>query len=253
MAIDTYSYVTHFVKEIDGGELIINKPIGFPGEEASTFPIANLFSIQNFYSEYDRNIGLHTHKGFEIVTLVIKGMYEQWDSANQKWERLEAGDINVIQANKGIVVQRKVGRQTQFIQMWLDPNLKESLHYEPISRYYPSAQLYTSETPRMKSIEIITPDNEVLSRTGSVEIREYNFFNGNINMDLEPSYIYAGYMYKGTVEINNRVIEQDDFFVLKDLSKININVPQIGRAVILELPSKVKYQTYFSANHSMYD
>lgn len=253
MAIETYSYVTHFTREIDGGELIINKPIGFPGEESGILPFSNLFSIQNFYSEYPRNLGVHTHKGFEIVTIVLRGSLEQWDSANQEWERLEPGDFNVLQANKGVVVQRKMSRQSQILQIWLDPNLKESLYYEPVSNYYRGDEMFKRETPRLKTIELVTPDNDVFSRTGSAEIRDFHFFNGNINLDLEPTYVYAGYMYKGTVEINNRVIEQDDFFILRDLSKINVNVPQIGRAIILELPSKIRYQTYFSANHSVYE
>jgi redox-sensitive bicupin YhaK (pirin superfamily) len=253
MAIDIYSYVGHYNREIDGGELIINKPIGFPNEEAPVLPLSNLFTVQNFYCEYDRNLGLHTHKGFEIVTIVIRGGLDVWDSVTQEWHHLATGDFAIHEANKGILVQRKAQRQTQFIQIWLDPNLKESLHYPPLASYYRQADMYKQETARMKRIDIITADNDVHSRTGSVEINDYHFFNGNINIEIEPSYIYVGYMYKGTVELNNRVIEQDDFFIISDISKLNVNVPQIGRAIILELPSKVKYQTYYSANHAMYE
>ena len=57
----------------NGGEIVENKPIGFPIEEGPTKPYSSLFYLANAIAKVDSTIGLHPHEGFEIMSFVLKG------------------------------------------------------------------------------------------------------------------------------------------------------------------------------------
>ena len=54
--------------EFNRGEIIENKPIGFPNEGGGLKPYSNLFYWAYAEANVDSVIGLHPHKGFEIIS-----------------------------------------------------------------------------------------------------------------------------------------------------------------------------------------
>ena len=57
--------------EFNNGEIIENKPIGFPKDGGKLKAYSNLFYWAYAKANFDSTIGLHPHKGFEIITYVI--------------------------------------------------------------------------------------------------------------------------------------------------------------------------------------
>ena len=71
--------------EFNNGEIVENKPIGFPHEKGGFKAYSNIFYWAYASSKINSTIGLHPHKGFEIMSYVIKGTIQHYDTLMQKW------------------------------------------------------------------------------------------------------------------------------------------------------------------------
>lgn len=76
---------------------------------------ANLSILKSFYwahawSDKGSTIGLHPHQGFEILSFVLKGEIEHYDTKNKTWLKLKAGDVQIIRSGNGISHAEKLLR-----------------------------------------------------------------------------------------------------------------------------------------------
>ncbi len=117
--------------QFNGGEIIENKPIGFPHEAFVLKPFSNLFYWAHAIATKDSTIGLHPHKGFEILTYVLKGKIKHYDSKIEKWVSLKKGDVQLIQSGSGISHSEHLYDESEIFQIWFDPDLSKSLNKEP--------------------------------------------------------------------------------------------------------------------------
>ena len=78
--------------EFNNGAIIENKPIGFPGENNSLKAYSNLFYWAHATAKVDSTIGLHPHKGFEIMTFVLDGEINIFIKDYLKWRRRGLND-----------------------------------------------------------------------------------------------------------------------------------------------------------------
>ena len=72
--------------EFNNGEIIENKPIGFPNDGGKLKAYSNLFYWAYAKANFDSTIGLHPHKGFEIITYVIDGEIKHYDTLIKKMD-----------------------------------------------------------------------------------------------------------------------------------------------------------------------
>ena len=124
--------------QFNNGEIIENKPIGFPTDGGPISSYSNLFYWAHAIAKSDSTIGLHPHKGFEIITYVISGSIKHFDTLIQKWIELKEGDIQLIQSGKGISHSEFLKKDCSIFQIWFDPNIKETLFDEPKYKDYKS-------------------------------------------------------------------------------------------------------------------
>jgi len=111
----------------DGGAILEKKPLGFPQDGGKLKPYSNLFYWAHAWSEDGGLIEEHPHQGFEIMTFVLNGELEHYDSKQQGWNSLKAGDVQIIRAGSGISHAEKMHPGTSFFQIWFDPGLKTTL------------------------------------------------------------------------------------------------------------------------------
>src|SRR3972149_10894032 len=84
------------------GKILEHKPIGFPQDGGELKPYSSLFYWAHAWSEGGGLIDQHPHKGFEIMSYVLKGEIQHYDNKLNGWKRLKAGDVQVIRAGSGI-------------------------------------------------------------------------------------------------------------------------------------------------------
>src|SRR5215217_8081918 len=93
-------------KQIKGGfndgEIMENKPIQVSRDKSKLQPYSNIFYWAHAWAEVTSTIGLHPHQGFEIMSFVLEGDIEHYDTKNKKWVRLKKGDVQIIRAGNGI-------------------------------------------------------------------------------------------------------------------------------------------------------
>jgi len=119
----------------------------FPGgpvsmHRMSPFLLLDYAAESNFApSEYARGVGAHPHKGFETVTIAIKGAVEHHDSAGNHGV-IYPGDVQWMTAGSGLLHKEyhekefsRNGGSFEMIQLWVNLPArfkKEAPHYQSI-------------------------------------------------------------------------------------------------------------------------
>ena len=107
-------------------KLLKNKPIGFPTDRGPNRSYSNLFYWAHATAKLDSTIGLHPHRGFEILTYVLSGSIKHYDTLIDKWIKLDKGDVQVIQSGSGISHSEFIQKNSSIFQIWFDPNINKT-------------------------------------------------------------------------------------------------------------------------------
>ena len=130
-------------KQIKGGfndgEIVENKPIQQSPDKTKLQPYSNIFYWAHAWANTTSTIGLHPHKAFEIMSFVLKGEIEHYDTKNKTWIPLQAGDVQIIRAGNGISHAEKLIEGSHIFQIWLDPDISKSLNQPASYNDYKSA------------------------------------------------------------------------------------------------------------------
>ena len=90
----------------DGGKITEIKPIDFPGGTSQAKRIGPLFYWAWASANGDGVIGMHPHKGFEIMSYVLRGELGHTDSMSGS-RRVGTGGVQVMQTGSGIFHQER--------------------------------------------------------------------------------------------------------------------------------------------------
>ena len=128
MILKTFKISDQAKGSFNGGEILENKPIGFPQDRGKLKPYSNLFYWAHAWTTGKKStIGLHPHQGFEICSFVLRGKINHFDSKQNKWIPLSKGDVQIIRAGNGISHAEELDKNSEIFQIWFDPNLENSL------------------------------------------------------------------------------------------------------------------------------
>lgn len=118
----------------DGGRITEIKPIGFPHEGSSITRIGPLFYWAWATSKGYGKIGLHPHKGFEIMSYVLDGEIGHRDTLGTV-SQVKQGGAQVMQTGSGISHEEEfLAEPTDMMQIWFEPNLQEAVLRPPTYR-----------------------------------------------------------------------------------------------------------------------
>ena len=230
----------------NNGAILENKPIGFPQDRGSQKAYSNLFYWAHAHTSKGSTIGLHPHKGFEIVSYVLKGAIKHYDTKYDKWLGVEAGGFQVIKSGSGISHSEELEKDSDIFQIWFDPNLNESLYKEPAYAYYKS-ELLPIEINENRSIKTIVGENSpVKLDTEGIRIQEITL-KKNFPLALDSNYSHSIYIIQGKVILNDKEIEKDDFAIVQEENEIQIGGEVDSKLFIISSPTTPTYTTYINS------
>lgn len=228
----------------NGGEIVENKPIGFPREGGFIRPYSNIFYWAYAEANTDSTIGLHPHEGFEIMSFVLKGNIRHYDTKLQEWRPLKAGDAQIIRAGNGISHAEFIAKNGAIFQIWFDPDLQKTLN-QPAS--YDD---YTAESlPVLKegdvSVQTYIGDGAPITLdTPGLEILRLDFEKANYKRALSKDKIHSLYVIKGRFTINGEAVKADDFVIVKESDELQIESSEPGDIFMVSSPASLDYRTY---------
>jgi len=228
----------------NGGEIIENKPIGFPQDGGEGKPYSNLFYWAYAKALKDSTIGLHPHQGFEIMSFVLNGTIRHFDTKLNDWKPLHKGDAQIIRAGNGISHAEFMAKDAVMFQIWVDPSLQKTINQEASYDDYRDADFPIKKENGL-SIKMYSGEGAPLTMDAAgIEIQEWSFGEGVFEKKLNNEKIYSIYVLDGEVKLNNEKAEQDAFAILKDGTDLKIESGNAGKFFVISSDKKLNYMTY---------
>jgi len=231
--------------QFNNGQIIENKPIGFPREGGPTRPYSNLFYWAYAEAKVDSTIGLHPHQGFEIMSFVLNGKIRHFDTKLDGWRDLEKGDVQIIRAGKGISHAEFMAQDAVMFQIWMDPNINKTMQQEATYDDYPAASFPVEDRNGLQ-VTTYTGTSEAPLRmdTPGVTIARWQLKDVEQTIALEPDKVYSIYVLKGEGRFNGKTVHPDDFIIIENADQLVLESEKGIELFVIASPVKVGYPTY---------
>lgn len=228
----------------DGMKILENKPIGFPQDGGAQKPYSNLFYWANAWSDKGGLIGEHPHKMFEIMSFVIEGEIQHYDSKMDGWLSLHKGDAQIIRSGNGITHAERIMEGGRMFQIWFDPNIQETMNQEATYNDYKSVDMKYYEENGISFKNYIGNGGPVTMNSEGVEINELMLPVGNYKLKLKEDKIHSYYLLAGEALIDERRLVEHDFVIVENENELNISVGLEARLFSIAVPGQLSYKTY---------
>jgi redox-sensitive bicupin YhaK (pirin superfamily) len=244
MSIKIYKFEEQVPGEFNGGAILENRPIVLTEDPKNLKPYSNIFYWSHAWSEKGSTIGEHPHRAFEILSFVLKGSIEHYDSKNREWIVLKAGDVQIIRAGSGISHSEKINPGSEMFQVWFDPNLNKTISVPA------SYNDYTSKSFPVKSVNSLSVKTyfgegapiEMVSE--GVRIEEISFENGPHSVEIDADKFCSVYLIEGKINITGRHLDTNDFAVIEGEALLSFEAEEPGKLFMIQSPVKLPYKTY---------
>lgn len=226
-----------------GGAFVENKPIPFP-ERGKTQAYSNLFYWAHLEAYETSEFPLHPHEGFEIMTFVLKGSVEHFDTASKVYTPLSAGGVQVIQAGSGVSHSERIVKGCELFQIWFDPDFSKSMKHDATYRDY---QVDEFESENRDGIEVLSYGKEkgpIDFQTEGIEIEKLSFISGEHTFKTDKESLYSCYLLNGEMKINAQTVMKDDFIVFGEVDSLNMSVDESAELFVIKSPEKVSYRRF---------
>jgi len=228
----------------NGGEIVENKPIGFPQDHSSIRPYSNLFYWAHARAVTDSTIGLHPHQGFEICSFVLKGEIRHYDTKLREWRPLSEGDVQIIRAGNGISHSEWLGKGGEIFQIWFDPNLATTLSKPASYDDYRAAEFPEKQVGGSRVKTLIGPGSPFQMDTPGVEAFRLELGSDGFRLKAEAGKIYSAYLLEGTASFNGETAKQYDFVQVTEQEEIVLESATGAGIFVIASPVNPGYSTY---------
>ena len=248
MKIEIYQIKDQAKGNFNNGEILENKPIGFPGENGKLRPYSNIFYWAHAWTTNEKStIGLHPHKGFEICSFVLKGKINHYDTNQKKWISLSEGDVQIIRSGSGISHSEELLENSEIFQIWFDPDVSKSIHKYPSYSDYKKNDFDIIDL-KSKKIKLIKTENSILKMDSEgIMIKEYYFKDKEKHQKIEilENKIHSFFLLNGEIELDKKLIVKGDFFKVSDLKELDIKILSNSKVFEIVSPKILSYKTYY--------
>lgn len=229
----------------NNGQIIENKPIGFPQDGGFVRPYSSLFYWARAEALVDSTIGLHPHQGFEIMSFVLEGNIRHFDTKMNAWKPLTEGDVQIIRAGNGISHAEHLEKGGVIFQIWVDPDLSKTLAQDASYDDYKDSD-FTKEQSDGTSISYYAGEKGIMKLdTPKIDIRRIKIADQGYTWDGKQDVIRSLYVIQGSGTINGKSVEQDDYIIIDDGTAIEFTAHEGGMDVFaFTTPDQPGYVTY---------
>lgn len=162
----------------DEGRITEVKPIGFPHEPSGAKRIGPLFYWAWATAKGYGKIGLHPHRGFEIMSYVLEGEIGHRDTLGTV-SRVKTGGAQVMQTGSGVSHEEEtLGDHTEFFQIWFEPDLQEAVRRSPTYREFHQGD-FPVETNKGVTTKSVIGNGSPVSLVAPVTMQEISISPGN--------------------------------------------------------------------------
>jgi len=238
----------------DGGRITEIKPIPFPGESSKPPDTGPLFYWAWAEAKGYGKIGLHPHKGFEIMSYALEGEIGHYDTLGNR-SRVKAGGAQVMQTGSGVMHEEEtLGEHIEFFQIWFDPHLRMALNNSPRYREF-SPDEFPVKSANGITIKSIIGDTGPIALESEAVMKEITIDSGHrFAWELAKNYSLAIVTIDGkgwiVEEGNDRKSSiQTKYFALVHATEARIIYFQAGldkdiKLAIIQVPRNVDYPLY---------
>ena len=227
----------------DNNRILERKPIAFPQEDPVVKPFSTLFYWAHAWSDEGGLIAEHPHRGFEICSFILTGSIEHYDSKQQKWIKLKAGDAQIIRSGNGISHAERLNPGGAIFQIWFDPDLEQSLQ-KPASYSDYAAQVFPVKKNNGVATKTIIGESSPFELETPVKVRQLDLDQGEQATELTPDYTAGAFLLEGQLEVGDLQLEVGDFLLVQGETAIHTTVQTTSRLFIVEVPDQAPYPTY---------
>ena len=246
MKLEIYTIEDQARGHFNNGEILENKPIGFPGDGGKLKPYSNIFYWAHAWTGSKKStIGLHPHQGFEICSFVLKGKINHFDTKQNTWIPLSEGDVQIIRSGNGISHSEELMENSEIFQIWFDPNLRVSLNKLASYDDYKSQDFQILDS-KWKKTKIIKNENSRLKMDSEgIEIFQYSYLdNKNDEISLKLDKIHSFFVIDGEISINGKIISKGFFFTVRDQNLLKLKILSNSEIFRISSPKNLSYKTY---------
>jgi len=244
MAIEIIAKEKQASGQFNGGQIIENKPIGFPQDGGNVKPYSNLFYWAYAEAVEESTIGLHPHQGFEIMSFVLKGAIRHYDTQLKEWRRLEAGDAQIIRSGNGISHAEHMEKDAAMFQIWVDPNLGKTLEIPASYDDYKTTAFPVTDQNGIQVKTYVGKDSPFQMETEGINIVELSLEKGSFEYPLDENSFHSLYLLEGVLKINGEAVVQDDFVKVTDINRLKIESAATAKLFMITSPKDISYKTY---------
>ena len=236
--------------EFDGGRITEIKPIGFSGEGATVDRVGPLFYWAWASSTESAKIGMHPHRGFEIISYVLSGEVGHGDTLGNA-SRVASGGAQVMQTGSGVSHEEQTCDDTEFFQIWFEPYLREAITRSPVYQSVRDEEFPVEEEDGVRVKRIIGESAPVALVSDAVMEDVFLAPGTDYSRGLSAGRTLAFVVVKGrgTVRVTGDErelpVEMRDFAVARAHSDSTVRLrahdTAACRVVAIEVPSQLGY------------
>ncbi|MEZ4965184.1 MAG: pirin family protein [Saprospiraceae bacterium] len=228
----------------NGGEIVENKPIGFPQDHSSVRPYSSLFYWAHARAVKDSTIGLHPHQGFEICSFVLSGEIRHYDTKLKEWRPLHAGDVQIIRAGNGISHSEWMGKDAEMFQIWFDPDLTKTLDQPASYDDYRAETFPVKAEGDARLMTLAGEGSPFRMDTPDIEVYRIDLGKEPYSMNIAPGRITSAYVLEGELSINGETARQFDFIRISELPSVEMSAEARAKVFLIVSPAQPGYRTY---------
>jgi len=245
MNLEVYKISDQAKGNFNDGEILENKPIGFPQEGGKLKPYSNLFYWAHAWTNDKKStIGLHPHQGFEICSFVLKGKVNHFDTKQNRWIGLSKGDFQIIRAGNGISHSEELEKNSEIFQIWFDPNLESTLKNNPSYDDYSFSQFKVNKNKKSSTTIIKGEGSPIRMETEGIIINLHDLKNGIHFFNSSKKKVHSIFVLDGRIEVENKKNSKGTFLTISQTDNFKIICNKKSTIFEVISPLKPSYRTY---------